>query len=404
MADFSYIAINKDGKEVKGSIQAESIPSARFKLKAEGMTPVTIKEQGLLDKDINLGFEKKVKSRDLSIFCRQFTSIINAGVPVVDALRMMGDQTPNKALKKAIVDTREFVQQGMTLTEAMKKSPKVFPSMFINMVEAGEASGNLDLAVSRMGQQFEKSAKLTGLVKKAMIYPIVMLTVAITVTILMSIIVVPKFASMFEEMGSQLPLATRIIVSFSDVLIHQWYLIIFAIVVLVLLLRTFGKTEQGMIFFGTLAIKVPIFGKLNVKSYSAKFSRTLSTLVSAGISITSAIEITSRTMSNILFQRAMQKAKEEVEQGIPLSVPIRKSQVFPPLVYNMLAIGEDTGNIEGMLDKVAEYYEEETEIATASLAELMQPVIIVVLGVLIGGLVLAMYQPMISIYGSLDQM
>lgn len=404
MADFSYIAINKDGKEVKGSIQAESIPSARFKLKAEGMTPVTIKEQGLLDKDINLGFEKKVKSRDLSIFCRQFTSIINAGVPVVDALRMMGDQTPNKALKKAIVDTREFVQQGMTLTEAMKKSPKVFPSMFINMVEAGEASGNLDLAVSRMGQQFEKSAKLTGLVKKAMIYPIVMLTVAITVTILMSIIVVPKFASMFEEMGSQLPLATRIIVSFSDVLIHQWYLIIFTIVALVLLLRTFGKTEQGMIFFGTLAIKVPIFGKLNVKSYSAKFSRTLSTLVSAGISITSAIEITSRTMSNILFQRAMQKAKEEVEQGIPLSVPIRKSQVFPPLVYNMLAIGEDTGNIEGMLDKVAEYYEEETEIATASLAELMQPVIIVVLGVLIGGLVLAMYQPMISIYGSLDQM
>jgi type IV pilus assembly protein PilC len=404
VGDFSYIAINKEGKEIKGSIQAENINTARFRLKTDGLVPIRLKEQSLLDKDISFGFSKKVKSRDLSIFCRQFTSILNAGVTVVDALRMMGDQTPNKPLKKAIIDTRERVQQGQTLTEAMMKSPKVFPTIFVNMVEAGEASGNLDMAVNRMGIQFEKSAKLSGLVKKAMIYPVVMFVVAIFVTIIMSVVVVPKFASMFEEMGSELPLATRIIVGISNVLIHRWYVILAILVMLILLTQAVARTEKGKIFFGTLAIKIPIFGKLNIKSYSAKFARTLSTLVSSGISITVAIEITAKTMTNILFYRAMLKAKEEVEQGVPLSVPIRKAQLFPPLVYNMLAIGEETGNIEGMLDKVAEYFEEETELATASLAELMQPVIIVVLGVIIGGLVLAMYQPMISIYGDLEQM
>jgi type IV pilus assembly protein PilC len=401
VADYSYIALNKDGREIKGSLQAENLNAARFKLKNDGMTPITVKEQSFLEKDVNLGFSKKVKSRDLSIFCRQLTSIINAGVPVVDALRMLGDQTPNQKLKKAIIDTKERVQQGMTLTEAMKKNPKEFPAMFVNMVEAGESSGNLEIAISRMGHQFEKSAKLSGLVKKAMIYPIVMFTVALAVMITMSIVVVPKFAEMFAEMGSELPLATRIIVGFSNLLLHKWYILLAITILLVFAIRFFASTEQGKTFFSTLALKIPIFGKLNVKTSSAKFARTMSTLVSAGIPITQAIEITGRTMTNVLFYRALVKAKEDVEQGIPISTPIRKSRVFPPLVYNMLAIGEDTGNIEGMLDKVADYYEEETEITTASLAELMQPIIIVVLGAMIGVLVLAMYQPMISMYGDI---
>lgn len=402
MADYSYVAINRDGREVKGSVQAENISAARFKLKSDGMTPISLKEQSILDKEI--GFAQKVKARDLSIFCRQFTSIINAGVSVVDALRMMGDQTPNKTLQKAIIDTRERVQQGMTLTEAMKKSPKVFPSMFVNMVEAGEASGNLDIAVSRMGVQFEKSAKLAGLVKKAMIYPIALFIVAIGVMIIMSIVVVPKFAVMFADMGSNLPMATRIVVAFSDLLLTKWYILLFVVLLMILIIRFFASTEKGKVFFSTLAIKAPIFGKLNVKTNSAKFARTMSTLVSAGIPITQAIEITARTMSNILFYRALMKAKDEVEQGIPISVPLRKSQLFPPLVFNMLAIGEDTGNIEGMLSKVADYYEEETEIATATLSELMQPIVIVVLGAIIGVLVLAMYQPMISMYGNMENM
>jgi type IV pilus assembly protein PilC len=366
--------------------------------------PVSIKEQGLLEKDISFGFSGKVKARDMSIFCRQFNSILNAGVPVVDALRMLGDQTQNIGLRKAIIETMERVQQGMTLAEAMKKSPKVFSGMFVNMVEAGEVSGNLELAVGRMGIQFEKSSKLSGMVKKAMIYPIVMIVVALTVTIIMSVAVVPKFASMFEDMGAELPMATRIVMGFSDVLIQWWYLIIAVVAGMLILAKAFGTTEQGKGLYGSLALRIPIFGKLNIKSNSAKFSRTLSTLVSAGIPLSDAIEVTAKTMNNILFQRAMMKTKEDVEQGIPLSIPIRKAKIFPPLVYNMLAIGEDTGNIEGMLDKVAEYYEEETELATASLAELMQPVIIVVMGILIGGLVLAMYQPMISIYGNMGQM
>ncbi len=403
MADFAYVVINKEGKQIKGSMSAGDMAAVRTKLKMDGMTIVSIRQQSVLNRDIQLG-EPKVKDRDLAVFCRQFASVLNAGVTVVEALRMLAEQTDNKTLQKALYKTRELVQQGETLADAMSKSSKLFPEMMINMVAAGEASGNLDLCIQRMGIQFEKSAKLSGMVRKAMVYPIAVIVVALVVLIVMSTFVVPKFATMFADMGTELPAATLIVMAISDFLLTKWYLLIAIVVALVVFFKWSSSTTKGKEIYGRIALKLPVFGKLNLKTNSAKFSRTMSTLVSSGMSITSAIEIVAKTMSNIHYKYALQNAKTEVEQGIPLSVPIRKSNVFPSMVHNMLAIGEETGNIESMLDKVADYYEEETEQATASMAELIQPFVIVILGGLIGLMVLAMYQPMISMYGNLGNL
>ncbi len=405
MADFSYTAINKEGKQVKGSIKANNDTDARAQLKKEGLKPITVKGQSVLTKDIDLGIETKVKTRDLSVFCRQFSSILGAGVTVVDGLRMLADQTENKTLKKALNLTRESVQQGLSLAEAMKRSPKVFDEMFVNMVDAGEQSGSLEVCIDRLGKQYEKTAKLTGQVKSAMIYPIAVLVIALGVTLFMSIKVIPEFAGMFEQMGTELPLPTKIVMAFSDLIMSKWWLLIIIVVGLIVVLKLFGTTTAGKKAYGKLAIHAPIFGDLSIKSNSARFSRTMSTLVSSGMSITTALEITGRAMSNIWYKLALQKAKTEVEQGMPLSAPIRQEdEIFPPMVHNMLAIGEETGNIEHMLDKVADYYEEETEVKTKNLTELMQPIMIVILGGIIGLMVLAMYSPMIGMYGDMGNL
>lgn len=404
MADFSYIAISKEGKQVKGNMQAQDAAAVKSKLKLDGYIPVSIKAQSILTKDIEIGGTRNVKARDLAIFCRQFTSIINAGVTVVEALRMLAEQTEKKALKNALYKTRELVQQGETLASAMSKSPNAFPEMLVNMVEAGESSGKLDVCVSRMGTQFEKSAKLKGNVKRAMAYPIAVLIVAFIVVTIMSIYIIPKFTDMYVEFGSELPGLTKFLVSMSDFLLSKWFFVIIGIVALIAFFSWTATTIKGKEIYGTIALHLPIFGKINLKSNSARFARTLSTLVASGMSITNAIDITAKTIKNIHYKYALADAKKEVEQGVPLSVPIRKSGVFPPLVHNMMAIGEETGSLEQMLDKIADYYEEETEIATASLSELLQPLIIIVLGGIVGVMVVGMYLPMFEMYNGLGNL
>ncbi len=403
MPDFSYLAIDKDGKQVKGSIQSADEGSVRAKLKIDGLTLVSLKRQSLLTKDITIG-SGGVKTRDMSVFCRQFASVLAAGVTVVEALRMLAEQTENKTLKNALLKTRENVQQGDTLAEAMAKSPKIFDSMFCNMVAAGEESGNLENCIVRLGTQLEKSAKLKAMVRGAMIYPIAVFIVAIGVLIVMSIVVVPKFEGMFADMGTTLPGSTRALMALSSFIMTKWYIVIIAVIALIVIISAVKKTPQGKRFFGRLSLKLPIFGSLNMKSQSASFSRTMSTLVSSGMGITAALDIAAKAMSNVIYSDILIKAKDEVEQGIPLSVPIRKAPEFPSMVNNMLAVGEESGNIENMLVKVAEYYEEETEQTTANLSTILQPVIIVLLGGIVGWIVLSLYQPMISMYGGLGNL
>ncbi len=403
MPDFSYLAIDKDGKQVKGSIQSADEGTVRAKLKIDGLTLVSLKRQSLLTKEITLG-SGTVKTRDMSVFCRQFSSVLAAGVTVVEALRMLAEQTENKTLKNALLKTRENVQQGDTLAEAMAKSPKIFDSMFCNMVAAGEESGNLENCIVRLGTQLEKSAKLKSMVKGAMVYPIAVLVIALGVLIVMSIVVVPKFENMFADMGTTLPGSTRALMAFSKFIMTKWYIVIITVVALIVIISAVKKTPQGKRFFGRLALKLPIFGQLNMKSQSASFSRTMSTLVSSGMGITAALDIAAKAMSNVIYSDILIKAKDEVEQGIPLSVPIRKAPEFPSMVNNMLAVGEESGNIENMLVKVAEYFEEETEQTTANLSTILQPVIILLLGGIVGWIVLSLYQPMISMYGGLGNL
>lgn len=404
MTNFVYTAVNKDGKKVKGTIPAANQSRAMAALREQGLTPTKVEQETMFNKEISLSIGGGVKPRDLSIFCRQFQSILAAGVTIVEALGMLVDQTENKAFAKAIRETQAAVQKGGTLAEAMKQHPKVYPALLVNMVEAGEASGSLELAMERMSVQFEKSAKLKALVKKAMMYPIVIIIVALAVLIVMSVVVIPQFAEMFASMGSELPAITKAVMAFSNFLMTKWYLLILIVAVAAFAFVSFGKTETGQVVYGMITMKAPIFGKLTVKSASASFARTLSTLMGAGISLSEALDITSRSMKNIHFKRALQEAKKEVEQGTNLSEPLRKCGLFPMMIPQMVKIGEETGNIDGMLLKTADYYEDEVEIATGSLTTLMEPLIIVVLGVIVAILVLAMYMPMISMYQGLDNL
>ena len=404
MANFVYSAVDKSGKKTKGTISAQNIERARKMLRDQGLTPTKVSAETIFNKEMNISIGAAVKPRDLSVFCRQFESILNAGVTIVQALEMLAGQTENKIFAKAISEAQISVKKGSSLSEAMKEHPKVFPELLVNMVEAGEASGNLETALARMSVQFEKSAKLKALIKKAMIYPIMILIVAFGVLIVMSIVVIPQFAKMFESMGSDLPVITKIVMAFSNFLMHKWYFLIMIIAAVIFAFVSFGKTENGKVVYGTIAIKAPLFGKLVVKSNSASFARTLSTLVSSGIAISDALEIASRSLKNILFKRVIADARKEVEQGVPLSTPLRRSGLFPAMIPQMINIGEETGNIDGMLTKAADYYEDEVEIATGSLTTMMEPLIIVVMGVIVGFLVLAMYMPMISMYSGLENL
>ena len=402
MATYEYMAVDKSGKQKKGTMEAQTEDRVKDFLKAEGLIPISVKEQSLLSKDISLG-SKKVKARDLGIFCRQFHSILTAGVTILNALQMLSDQTENKILKEAVKQVQIDVEKGESLTSAMSKHKETFPALMIHMVEAGEASGSLEISFERMAVQFEKQAKVSGMVKKAMVYPIVVIFVAIAVVILMLVVVFPQFEEMFAQVDGQLPAITRIVMSMSDFVQSFWWLLAILIAGAILGIQTFRKTPNGQMFFSKLALNMPIISNLTIKSASATFSRTLSTLLAAGIPIIDAVEITSKIIKNVIVREALDTTVDEIKRGVPLSVPLRECAVFPPMVYQMTRIGEETGNVEGMLDKIADYYEEEVENATASLTSLLEPMVIIVLGLLVGVILLSIYMPILSMYSAIDQ-
>lgn len=400
MPSFKYTAYGKDGKEIKGSIEADDKQDALAQLKSGGSIPISVEEEGMFDKDLNFSFGggKKVSPRDLSVFCRQFVSITTAGVAIVDALEMLADQTENKTLQEAISDTKTSVQKGETLAESMAKQGKVFPPIMINMIAAGEASGNLETAFERMGTQFEKQTKLNALVKKSMIYPIALLVVIIGVVIAMMILVIPTFSDMYADMDQELPALTRALVACSDFVVGKWYVLIAVIAVLIVAFKVFAATKQGTYLLADLSIKAPIFGNLTVKSASANFARTLSTLTASGISMIEALEISGKTMKNVIFKDAIMEAKEKVAQGRPLSEPLRNGKVFPNMIVHMIGIGEETGNMEDMLVTAATYYEEEVEVTTQSVAAVVEPLIIVIMAAIVGTIIMAILIPMFGMY------
>lgn len=404
MPGFSYVAVDKRGKEKRGSLEAETRERALEQLKAEGLIPVSVREQGALNKEIDFSIGKKVKPRDLSVFCRQFVSITQAGVPMKEALQMLSEQTENKWLKRAISEVLLNVEKGNTLADSMRSQPDIFPPMLVNMVEAGEQSGSLEMAFSRMAVHFEKEAKLKATIKKATIYPIILVIAAIGVIAVMLLFVIPIFIDMFADLDIEMPALTMFVMNSSKWMTSHWYVVLAIIVGVVAAYKLIYKTTQGRLTIDRIKMKMPLFGKLTVKTACSQFARTMSTLLMSGISTIDALETTSKIVNNIHYTNAMLKAREEVMKGVPLSEPLEASGIFPPMVYHMTGIGEETGNVEEMLEKMADYYDEEVEITTQSVLAAMEPLIIVFMALVVGTLVVAVVSPIGAMYSGLDNL
>ena len=401
MAVFNYKVVDKDGKNKKGTIEAPNRDGVEKKLKSDGYSIMSLTEQnnpfsgGLI--------KKKVKSRDLGVFCKQFSAVIKAGVTIISALELMGDQIENPTLKRAVMDAKTYVEKGGTLADALRVNSDVFPPIMINMVAAGELSGNLEVCLDRLVEHFEKDNALSSKIKGAMVYPIVVFIVMIIVVIVVMIAVIPNFTSMFEDMGTKLPLATRMMVAASNFIIHKWYILIIVVAAIVFGCKAFKKSSVGEQFFSNIAIKAPVFGNLTIKSACSRFARTMSTLMASGISMIDAVEQVAKMMDNKIIRDGLMDAKTQVAKGIPLSKPLKDMEVLPPMLSAMTKIGEETGDIEEMLSKVADYYDEEVEAATNKLTAAMEPLIMVVLACIVGMIVAAVYGPIMSMYDAMDQ-
>ncbi len=398
MAQYNYKAMDKNGKPKKGSIEAINPEKAKEKLKSEGLIVQEIKEQGVA----KAGRGKRVKDKDLAVFCKQFASVLNAGVTIISALEMMSEQLENKTLQRALQEAQAYVQKGGTLADAFKLNPKVFPPIMINMTAAGEMSGNLEICFERLTTHFETANALHSKVKGAVTYPIVILIVVVAVVTVLLVGVIPQFSQMFDDLGSELPAATQMLVNLSDFLQHKWYIVVIVVAALIFGLKAFGKTEAGSLMYAKIGMKAPLFGNLTVKSAAATFSRTMATLMASGISLIDAVEQVAKMINNRIIREALLDAKVQISKGVPLSKPLRDCGIFPPMLPQMTRIGEETGNIEDMMDKVADYYEMEVNDATDALTAAMEPLIIVIMGVVVGGIVMAIYSPMLSMYDAVD--
>ena len=402
MPNFGYTAIDKSGVEVKGSINAEDKEKVKREVKAMGMIPLEIVEQSVWTQDIDLNFEKKPGARDLSVFCRQFVSMTKAGVSIIEAMKMLTEQTENKALKKAVEEVRVNLEKGESLASSMRQHPKIFPNLLINMVAAGEASGSLDHAMERMSVQFEKTAKNQGLLKKAMIYPVIVGLVALGVIVVMLLIVIPSYAEMFDNLNTTLPAITVLVMAMSQFLQKNWLLILLVVVLAVLITKAYLTTENGKHVWAEIQFRIPIVKNLVVKTASANMARTIGTLISTGIPLVEAVDIVADTMDNVLIKESLVEAKEQIMMGVPLSEPIKESGIFPPMVHHMMKIGEEAGTTEEMLTKLADYYDEEVELAVQALMAAIEPLVIIVLALVVGFLVLSVILPMMSMYDALN--
>ena len=403
MPGYFYIVADKAGKEKRGKMEANNRDAAKELLKKDGYVILSLEEQSQ-QFDMNFTFGRKLKPRDLSVFCRQFVSILESGVAMKEALAMLEEQTENKTLKKSIAEVLTNIEKGNSLADAMRGESHVFPPMLINMVEAGESSGNLEMTFSRMAEQFEKEAKLKATVRKATVYPIVLIFACIGVIGVMLLYVIPIFIDMFKEIDMEMPAFTMFVMGLSEWAGTHVYIIVGVAVAIFAAYQAYYRTEGGRKNIDKIKMKMPLFGQLVVKSNCSRFARTASTLLAAGVPMIDCLDIVSRIVNNIHYSMAIQNAREEVMKGIPLSEPLRDAGIFPPMVYHMTGIGEETGNIEQMLNKLADYYDEEVEITTQTILAAMEPLIIVFMAVVVGSLVIASILPIAAMYEGLDNL
>jgi type IV pilus assembly protein PilC len=404
MPVFAYEGRTASGKVLRGNMDAPSREAVINRLRAQRIQPITnkIRERGKgLDRDITLpGFRQGVKGKDVVIFTRQLTTMIDAGMPLVQILDILASQSDNKTFAGQIREVKESVEAGSTLSDALRRFPKSFDDLYVNMVQAGEVGGILDTILGRLSIYMEKMMSLKRKIKGAMIYPITIIAVAVIVTLILLVFVIPVFAELFSSFGQALPLPTQIVINLSNFVVGNLHFMGLAVVLAVVAIRQTYRTERGRFLLDKFMLRFPILGDLIRKAAIARFSRTLGTLVASGVPILDSLTITAKTAGNKVVERAGFMIRESISQGRTMLEPLSQSGVFPPMVCQMIGAGEMTGAIDQMLQKIADFYEEEVDVAVANLTALMEPLVIVVLGTVIGGLVIAMYLPIFQL-GSL---
>jgi type IV pilus assembly protein PilC len=395
MAAYAYSAINANGIELSGEITAPDLATAREQLRTKGLLARSLDEvDDSAPKEFNFG-TKSVKPKSLQIFSRQFATMIEAGLNVVGALVILEEQTSDQVLVKVVSQLRADVEAGLLLSEAMAKHPKVFSRLYVSMVEAGEAAGILDIVLDRVAFQIEKQEAIRRRVKGAMIYPTMVLTFATLVLIGMLMFLVPIFVHIFSQLNGQLPTLTQYVVRASNLVRNYWFIIIPSIPLSIWLFKRWKQTEQGRKAWDRFKLKLPMrIGDTVLKVTMARFSRTLSTLVAAGVDIIKALEITGQTAGNWVIEDALAGVRQLVHEGVPIAQPLVESDIFPPMVAQMVKIGEETGELEKMLSKIADFYEDEVDASVASLTSIVEPIMMIGVGLMVGVIIIAMYMPM----------
>lgn len=403
MPGFNYTAIDRNGKRVRSSLDASSIETAKSSLRGAGYTILDIKEQTTLNRDIEIPFLGNPKAKDMAVFCRQFVSILRAGVSVASVLSMLGQQTGNKKLRAAIREMQADVEKGESLAASMRRHPKIFPAILVNMVSAGEASGNLEESFRQMELYFERSKRTKSKVTSAMIYPCVLIVVMIVVLIVMMTKIIPNFLKTFEDMDAELPKLTQGVMAVCEWFESWWWVPLLVLAALVVGGILFHRTNKGRHFFGWLARKTPVVGNLTVKTACATFCRTMEVLIGSGLTLTDSMDLAASNMGNIYYLEAIRDARGMVAEGTPLRESLVRTGIFPPMVSNLVGVGEETGDLQSMMGKVADYYDEEVEEATKKLLNLMEPAIIIFMAVFVVIIVLAIYLPMINMTKAFDK-
>jgi type IV pilus assembly protein PilC len=391
MPTFAYSARSLNGEILSGEIELPTREEVVGYLVRQRLRPISVNTKA---RDINIQFGTGIKTREVVIFTRQFSTMINSGLPLVQSLTILAEQTENKNFKKIIAQVLQDIQAGQTLADSLRRHPKVFTELYVNMVAAGEAGGILDVILMRLATFLEKNDALVRKIKGAMVYPLVMLIVVVLCTTVLLWKVVPVFAGMFTGAGLSLPLPTLVVLALSNFLQHYMWLVVLSIIALVVAIRQYYKTDNGKLQIDRLMLRLPVLGNLLRKSAVSRFTRTLGTLVSSGVSILDGLQITARTAGNRVVHDAVMKSRASIAGGATISDPLKESGVFPPMVVQMINVGEQTGGLDEMLSKIADFYDDEVDAAVSALTSILEPIMIVVMGVVIGGIVVAMYLPM----------
>jgi type IV pilus assembly protein PilC len=401
MPVYQWVGKNRKNEVQKGELEAVSEEAVKAQLVRQRITPTRIKKKS---KDLMEGvtfLQPRVKESDIILFARQFSTMIDAGLPIIQCLDILFSQQSNATFKKMLKDIKESVEGGATLAEALKKFPKQFDDLFVNMIAAGEAGGILDAILRRLAAYMEKAARLKAQVKGAMTYPIVTLIIAIVVLAVILVFVIPVFQEMFADFGGELPAPTQFVVSMSEMVKSKILYIIIALVAFVVTFKKVYATEKGRDAVDDLLLKIPVFGSLLRKVAVAKFTRTMGTMLASGVAILEALDIVAKTAGNRTVEKAIYSVRSGIAEGRTMADPLAESGVFPPMVCQMIGVGESTGALDAMLEKIADFYDEEVDQAVENLTALIEPFMLVFLGVTIGGLVVAMYLPIFKMAGAM---